>query len=239
MVPNVVVCWRSSGSGKCRSSVRKQEKTFTCGLLHKARCLRIYADHRTVIFEGFRGQLPFELMLSLLDKLECLVQRGGGPWQFVATKIFITSLVHPREWYSKLSDSDAYQQLERRMTCAARLDDCVHNERSKRARVDTEPECAGPLTSPSTRAVRVPVEQLMVYRSVRVPEGFRIRPSDRDGNCLFHSVCVGRSATASELRPTCCLFEVGSLFWCCVQFFVSSVCVFWIYDKATCRTVHT
>ena len=198
-----------------------------------------YADDHTVIFEGFHGQLPFEFMLPLLDQLECLVQRSGGPCQFVATKIFITSLVHPREWYSKLSNSDAYQQQEHRMTCVVHLDDCIHNEWSKRARVDTGPECAAPLTSPSTRAVRVPVEQFMVYRSVWVPKGFRIRPSDRDGNCLFHSTCVGRSVTASELRPTCCLFDVKSLFWCCVQFFVSSVCVFWIYDKATCRTVHT
>ena len=38
-----------------------------------------YADHHTVIFEGFHGQLPFEFMLSLLDQFECLVQRSGGP----------------------------------------------------------------------------------------------------------------------------------------------------------------
>ena len=53
----------------------------------------------------------------------------------------------------------------------------LYSQRAVEKGAHTEPECAGPLTSPSTRAVRVPVEQFNFYRSVRVPKGFRIRPS--------------------------------------------------------------
>lgn len=77
-----------------------------------------YDGEEHVILEEFRGQLPFEHLLDLLDRYECKVQVKGGMVQFVATKIIICSPSPPWEWYPKNAANvrDSLGQLRRRIS---------------------------------------------------------------------------------------------------------------------------
>lgn len=68
--------------------------------------------------EEFRGQLPLGFMLSLTDRYDCKVQYKGGMVDFAATRIAITSPVHPSQWYRQetLAEGDKLEQLLRRVT---------------------------------------------------------------------------------------------------------------------------
>lgn len=75
-----------------------------------------YQGESEVVFEEFRGQIPFGMLLSLLDRYCCKVQYKGGVTQFAATKIAITSPIGPEDWYLCLDDNDRLDQLYRRLT---------------------------------------------------------------------------------------------------------------------------
>lgn len=76
-----------------------------------------YTGQKYVIFEEFRGQLTFGQMLSLLDRYTCHVEYKGGSTNWVASRIVITSPVHPRMWYESLASNDGQMdQLMRRLT---------------------------------------------------------------------------------------------------------------------------
>ena len=60
-------------------------------------------------------------------------QTVGGWGQFVATKIYFTSPLHPREWCPDLDAPDSFKQLERRLTRVIDLNGLAEEERAKRA----------------------------------------------------------------------------------------------------------
>ncbi len=72
-----------------------------------------YHGEDRIIFEEFRGQLPFGQLLSLTDRYSCKVEYKGGIVQIAATKICFTSPIHPSEWYSyeDLKGDEAVEQL--------------------------------------------------------------------------------------------------------------------------------
>lgn len=76
-----------------------------------------YCGHPTVLFEEFRGaSLPFSMLLTLLDGYPNIkVQIKGSMVHWSPTKIFLTSSIHPREWYSNLAQNDRIDQLLRRI----------------------------------------------------------------------------------------------------------------------------
>lgn len=80
-----------------------------------------YRGEKQVIFEEFRGQIPFGMVLSLLDRYCCKVQYKGGVTEFAATEIAFTSPVSPSEWYLSLGENDRLDQLLRRITEVHRL----------------------------------------------------------------------------------------------------------------------
>lgn len=128
-VPNVIVLYGSSGMGKSR-----QAREYVPGAYvhHPQQGMWFdgYEGQTSVIFEEFRGQLPFGMLLSLLDRYDCKVQFKGGMIEFCATKIVITSPVHPREWYS-LEGNDKINQLLRRITeikCLGIVPDAVQKD---------------------------------------------------------------------------------------------------------------
>ena len=74
-----------------------------------------YAGQETVIFDEFRGQLPLNVMLRLMDRYPMNVQqRGKEPFPLLAKKIIITSCMKPDEVYKDLASSDRLDQLYRR-----------------------------------------------------------------------------------------------------------------------------
>lgn len=84
-----------------------------------------YEGQKKVIFEEFRGQLPFGFLLSLTDRHDCKVQYKGGIMEFVATKICFTSPIHPNEWYKQedLRGKERIDQMIRRITYIKCLDE--------------------------------------------------------------------------------------------------------------------
>lgn len=120
--PIVNVYFGDTGCGKTRRAVQEfaghdyYKWDPQCGQWFDG-----YIGQKYVIFDEFRGQLPFGMMLSLLDRYTCKVQYKGGMIKFVATHIIITSPLHFSEWYH-LSDTDGkYFQLDRRITSCINL----------------------------------------------------------------------------------------------------------------------
>lgn len=114
--PRVTVRWGTTGTGKsyCARESMGHERYYVWGP-EMGKWFDGYEGHSNVIMEEFRGQLPFGMLLRLLDRYDCRVEYKGGSIPFVAENIVITSPKHPSEWYV-LDDLDKYDQLTRRIT---------------------------------------------------------------------------------------------------------------------------
>ena len=77
-----------------------------------------YTGQETVIIDEFRGQIPFSLLLQLMDRYPMSVrQRGKEPFPFLAKKIIITSCKKPEDVYNNVLDNqETIAQLHRRCT---------------------------------------------------------------------------------------------------------------------------
>jgi len=115
---NVVVYFGPTGTGKTRGAIEQLEQQYGDYYLWDPTLHPWwdgYDNHRGVVIDEFRGQLPFSVILRLLDRYRMTVQVKGGTRQFVADTIYITSPKHPDEWY-KDDGSDKIAQLKRRIT---------------------------------------------------------------------------------------------------------------------------
>lgn len=61
-----------------------------------------YRDQENVVMDEFRGAIDVSHLLRWLDRYPCLVEIKGSSTCLVATKIWITSNVHPDYWYSEV-----------------------------------------------------------------------------------------------------------------------------------------
>ena len=113
--PTVTVLWGKTGCGKSHRARDLASGDYWVWAPQREKWFDGYCGQKNVIFEEFRGQLTYGMMLSLLDKYECPVQYKGGTIEFVATNIIITSPKHPKNWYHDCSD-DKIDQLLRRIT---------------------------------------------------------------------------------------------------------------------------
>lgn len=115
VVPEVRLYWGGTGTGK---SYQAREWLPNAYVWHPQMGTWFdgYEGQNEVIFEEFRGQIPFGMVLSLLDRYCCKVQYKGGVQEFNATKIAFTSPVHYSEWFFSLNANDRLEQLSRRLT---------------------------------------------------------------------------------------------------------------------------
>ena len=127
--PEVVVYWGATGTGKSRraredlaSENEDADETYVWGP-GRGKWFDGMDGHEKVIFEEFRGQLPFGMLLRLLDRYTEHVEYKGGTTKFVAKKIIITSPLPPDQWYKDLDTRyDRLEQLMRRITRVECLD---------------------------------------------------------------------------------------------------------------------
>lgn len=114
--PKVVVRFGRTGTGKSKWVWDKYPDLYKY-VYNNGNWWQGYTGQEIVMFEEFRGQLPFGFMLDLLDYYPVQVQqKGGDNVQFVAKKVFICSPVHPREWYKNMEDREGkIDQLLRRI----------------------------------------------------------------------------------------------------------------------------
>ncbi len=73
-----------------------------------------YRDQKHVVFDEFRGGIDIAHLLRWFDRYPVLVEIKGASTCLVAEKIWITSNLHPKDWYPDL-DYTTYQALERRL----------------------------------------------------------------------------------------------------------------------------
>ena len=105
-----------------------------------------YTQQETVIFNDFRGEVPYNEMLQLIDKFPMTVRRRNRePIPFISKSIIITSSLPPSEVYCKRNDRDSIAQLLRRLQVIELTQNPLlqENEESERNRSDgggnTEP----------------------------------------------------------------------------------------------------
>lgn len=73
------------------------------------------ALHKRVVMDEFRGLISISNLLRWFDRYPVCVEIKGGGSVFSSEEIWVTSNLHPRDWYPSL-DSATYQALERRFT---------------------------------------------------------------------------------------------------------------------------
>lgn len=71
--------------------------------------------HDTVVFDDFYGWIPYSLLLELLDRFQCHVQRKGGVVEFKPKLVVITSNSAPDAWYKYDQNNMVYEALYRRI----------------------------------------------------------------------------------------------------------------------------
>lgn len=73
-----------------------------------------YRDQQHVVIDEFRGSIDVSHLLRWFDRYPCLVEIKGSATSLVATKIWITSNLHPQNWFPDL-DPVTYAALLRRL----------------------------------------------------------------------------------------------------------------------------
>jgi len=85
-----------------------------------------YCGQKIVLFDEFRGQLPYGMMLTLLDGYpSSKVQIKGTMAHWSPEEIYITSPFRPEEWYPNLAGNDKIDQLLRRID---KIEECFAND---------------------------------------------------------------------------------------------------------------
>lgn len=72
-----------------------------------------YRGQEKVVIDEFRGQIGISHLLRWLDRYPVLVEVKGSSVVFNAKEIWITSNLHPREWYPDLDDETRRALLRR------------------------------------------------------------------------------------------------------------------------------
>lgn len=112
----VHVYWGATGTGKTRTAFEENPDAYVWGP-EQGKWFNGYHDHKTVIFDEFRGQFPFAFLLRLLDRYPMKVETKGGVREFLPDKIILTSPCPPQEWgYCETLQTGSLDQLYRRIT---------------------------------------------------------------------------------------------------------------------------
>jgi hypothetical protein len=90
-----------------------------------------YDNHEIVLIDDFKGWLMVAEMLDLLDRYPMTVQIKGGRAQFVAKRIYITSVHGMSTWWNKEALGDRYAELARRIDKTVHIDLLKHIQREQ------------------------------------------------------------------------------------------------------------
>lgn len=109
--PHVKWFYGKSGAGK--SLTAKKECNFDYDDCHFENGFLIgYNGNKNVIFDDFRGSIPLNILLKMIDYGKCTVNTKGGSTYFGAVNIYFTSSKHPQDVYH-VPDENIRQLLRR------------------------------------------------------------------------------------------------------------------------------
>lgn len=106
------VFWGSTGTGKSRTAWAEAGMDA----YPKDPCSKFWDGYRGqnhVVVDEFRGVIGISHLLRWLDRYPVLVEVKGSSTVFKATKIWITSNLHPREWYKDVDELTVEALLRR------------------------------------------------------------------------------------------------------------------------------
>lgn len=111
---HVTVIVGGSGKGKSKKAWEicgKEDTYFVSPGNYKNVWWDEYDGHDNVIINDHHGEIPFNMLLGILDRYPCKVPTKGGSAELLAKKIVITSTKDASKWY----DNGRYNELHRRI----------------------------------------------------------------------------------------------------------------------------
>lgn len=109
----VKVYWGRTGAGKSRRAW--EEATFDAYPKDpRSKFWDGYRGQDRVVIDEFRGGIDISHMLRWLDRYPVVVEVKGSSVVLKATNIWITSNIHPNDWYPTL-DQETKNALLRRL----------------------------------------------------------------------------------------------------------------------------
>jgi len=84
-----------------------------------------YQGQQVALFDDYRGDLPFDLFLKILDRYPIRVPVKGGFRNWIPKCIFITSNARWDEWYPN-AFGEHKKALRRRMSCIHEVNDTIY-----------------------------------------------------------------------------------------------------------------
>lgn len=122
-VPEVWWFYGSTGVGKTQAAYRLAGREDVYQKTAASKWMQGYDAQRTVIFDDVsEGWWDFKDWLGLLDSKGFRSENKGGIRQFRANRIFITSIVHPAQIFTR-TPAERIGQLIRRITHLENFDD--------------------------------------------------------------------------------------------------------------------
>jgi len=110
--PTVMWFWGPTGTGKSRVANDMSVDPYIKS--EGSKWWNGYDRHEHVIIDDFRdGHMPFNELLTLLDRYERRIECKGGMRQFVAKQIIITCNAPPGDLYFNVQDERKEQLLRR------------------------------------------------------------------------------------------------------------------------------
>lgn len=108
-----IVYWGKSGAGKSRRAWGEAGMA-AYPKVPSTKFWDGYRGHEHVVIDEFRGGIGIEHLLRWLDRYPVLVEIKGSATPLTAKSIWITSNLHPKDWYPNL-DTLTLEALLRRM----------------------------------------------------------------------------------------------------------------------------
>lgn len=112
MVRDATVFWGPTGTGKSRKAWELEPDAYPKDPNNK--WWDGYTGEKAVIIDEFRGKIDIAHLLRWFDRYKCNVEVKGGCIALRAQTFYITSNLHPKDWYKDI-DLETYDALKRRI----------------------------------------------------------------------------------------------------------------------------
>lgn len=109
----ITVYWGRTGTGKSRLAWEEAGM----GAYPKDPCTKFwdgYQQQEHVVIDEYRGSIGISHMLRWCDRYPVIIEAKHGATTLSANRIWITSNIHPRQWYPEL-DEETQNALLRRL----------------------------------------------------------------------------------------------------------------------------
>lgn len=115
--PRVFLFYGNTGLGKTRRATEIADDAGAAYYIHEpfSPWFDGYTGQPYFILDDFSGWLKLEYLLRLLDRYSFRLQIKGASTYLTSTHIFITTNIHPAQWYDYTGRTSQYAALARRI----------------------------------------------------------------------------------------------------------------------------